>query len=115
MEALTDDQAGVGVLEGEVGRRSVRPGRAWNVKRFVQLLAQSLVVGPKGERIAELRRGFGVDEFERPTGVVAEFLQDPGLYLRTAIGECDLVQIVLDNGLLLGGGLPGGNGGCCGS
>ena len=72
------------------------------------MLAQSFVVGPQRERIAVLLRRGRIDQIERAVlRVVVEFLQNPGFDLRAAVGEGDAVEIVLNDGLGLAGGLLG--------
>jgi hypothetical protein len=44
-----------------------------------------------------------VDQFQRIAFFVFVFFEDPGLYQRATIGESDLVDVVLDDGLGLSG------------
>ncbi len=107
-ESLADYEILIGVFESDRGwGREIAFIRS-HVERGVEAVAQSFVVGPERERVAEFLSGGGVDQFERAVlGVVVEFLEDPGFDLGTAVGEGDFVEIVFDYGFGFGGSLFG--------
>ena len=92
-------------MEGEGGGsrtsplpRAARPRRDL-IERLIQLRGQRRLVGEERERQAEALRGLGLNQVQRLAGGVDVLLQNPVLDLRAAIGEDDLVELVLDRGL----------------
>ena len=66
------------------------------------MAAQTRVVGPDRKRKTKLGGSAFVHQVERLAGVVFVFLQDPGNNLSATIGKRNAVQLVLDNGGVLG-------------
>ena len=69
------------------------------IKRLIQLLVEVCIISEQRERKAEERRGLRLDHIQRLAGSIGVLFQDPVLYLRAAIGEDDLVELVFDRGV----------------
>ena len=106
-ELLAHCDVAVGVFERNIRRRGegIASIRCGNVQHRVQLVAQSLVIGPQRKWISVFRGRCRIHQFQRLAFVVLEFLQHPRLHLAAAIGEADFVQIVLNHRLRFCAGL----------
>ena len=97
-ELLADSYIAVNVFKRNFRWSAQRTGTGSQIKRGIQLVALVFVVRPQRERVAVLFRSDTVDQIQRLVFIVGVFLQDPGLDLRSAVGEGDAIKIVLNYG-----------------
>ena len=119
-EGLGGLDGAVGVFEGERGRGGEGSGGRGDEHGLAKAGGEGLVVGIEGKGIAVLLGGHLVDEVEGLAFAVLVLLEEPLGDLAAAVGEGDLIELVLDDGGGFGGGLNGsgggggGRGGCSG-